>query len=428
MADINSAKILQSERERLYIRNVGDRPNAMNSYQKTKMSAQDVKKLFDDQFDFLADKHNVLYDEVIGAEGERQEMEDARAKNELFRQAQEKLRILNEYGNADYRLDIDTGLIVDKNGNPVAEEALGGRQGAERQRNLQEEARELQERQRNANEYGNPDYNWNSDLNAVVDADGNPVPAEDIGGRHGEFGDLAEAVDDIHKITDEILNNIPTDPVANLISAVTDLEKDVRSVESDISGLDESIAEVNKKADDNSKQIERVSGRTDIAEQDIDKIKKNLDDIDDFLGMSEQFDNNDLLNRTYPIGSIYMSVNSTDPASLFGGSWVRLQDRFLIGAGSTYANGVTGGSNGSHSHGAGTLRALFGGDSNASNKFHYKTTAAAGSWAPNKMITTSSGTNSDISLRYTGIAIDGSTESTIDMPPYLAVYMWKRTA
>ena len=47
MADINSAKILQSERERLYIRNVGDRPNAMNSYQKTKMRAQEVKGLFD---------------------------------------------------------------------------------------------------------------------------------------------------------------------------------------------------------------------------------------------------------------------------------------------------------------------------------------------------------------------------------------------
>lgn len=31
----------------------------------------------------------------------------------------------------------------------------------------------------------------------------------------------------------------------------------------------------------------------------------------------------DLLNKTYPIGSIYMSVNSTSPATLFGGTWVR---------------------------------------------------------------------------------------------------------
>lgn len=30
-----------------------------------------------------------------------------------------------------------------------------------------------------------------------------------------------------------------------------------------------------------------------------------------------------LLNKIYPVGSIYMSVNSTDPGTLFGGTWVR---------------------------------------------------------------------------------------------------------
>ena len=45
----------------------------------------------------------------------------------------------------------------------------------------------------------------------------------------------------------------------------------------------------------------------------------------------------------YPVGSIYMSVNSTSPASLFGGTWEQLKDRFLLGAGDTYTNGSTGG-------------------------------------------------------------------------------------
>ncbi len=31
----------------------------------------------------------------------------------------------------------------------------------------------------------------------------------------------------------------------------------------------------------------------------------------------------DVLNRVYPVGSIYMSVNSTNPSTLFGGTWVR---------------------------------------------------------------------------------------------------------
>lgn len=50
-----------------------------------------------------------------------------------------------------------------------------------------------------------------------------------------------------------------------------------------------------------------------------------------------------LLNQFYPVGSIYMSVNSSNPGTLFGGTWQRIQDRFLLACGSTYANGATGG-------------------------------------------------------------------------------------
>ncbi|EKK0949069.1 pilus assembly protein [Enterococcus faecalis] len=50
-----------------------------------------------------------------------------------------------------------------------------------------------------------------------------------------------------------------------------------------------------------------------------------------------------LIDYIYPIGSIYLSVNSTSPATLFGGSWTQLKDRFLLGAGSTYSSGATGG-------------------------------------------------------------------------------------
>ena len=45
----------------------------------------------------------------------------------------------------------------------------------------------------------------------------------------------------------------------------------------------------------------------------------------------------------YPVGAIYMSVSSTSPASLFGGTWEQIQNRFLLAAGDTYAAGKTGG-------------------------------------------------------------------------------------
>ena len=50
-----------------------------------------------------------------------------------------------------------------------------------------------------------------------------------------------------------------------------------------------------------------------------------------------------MLDNVWPVGSIYMSVNSTNPGTLFGGTWQRLKDRFLLGAGDTYAAGSQGG-------------------------------------------------------------------------------------
>ena len=47
----------------------------------------------------------------------------------------------------------------------------------------------------------------------------------------------------------------------------------------------------------------------------------------------------------YPIGSIYMSVNPTNPADIFGGTWQALdQGRVLIGAGTAHPAGEEGGS------------------------------------------------------------------------------------
>lgn len=51
----------------------------------------------------------------------------------------------------------------------------------------------------------------------------------------------------------------------------------------------------------------------------------------------------------YPVGAYYISSVSTSPAELFGGTWVEVQDRMILAAGSTYtagtlANPKTGGS------------------------------------------------------------------------------------
>ena len=52
----------------------------------------------------------------------------------------------------------------------------------------------------------------------------------------------------------------------------------------------------------------------------------------------------DLLNRVYPVGSIYMSAVNVSPASFLGGTWQAIeQGRMLMAAGSSWRAGTTGG-------------------------------------------------------------------------------------
>lgn len=52
----------------------------------------------------------------------------------------------------------------------------------------------------------------------------------------------------------------------------------------------------------------------------------------------------DTASKLYPVGSVYISFNSADPSTLFGGTWARLKDTFLLANGDTYAPNTSGGS------------------------------------------------------------------------------------
>ena len=50
-----------------------------------------------------------------------------------------------------------------------------------------------------------------------------------------------------------------------------------------------------------------------------------------------------ILDAMYPIGTIYQSTKSTNPSTFLGGTWTALTGRFLVGAGTDYPAGTTGG-------------------------------------------------------------------------------------
>ena len=51
-----------------------------------------------------------------------------------------------------------------------------------------------------------------------------------------------------------------------------------------------------------------------------------------------------VVERDHPVGSLYISENATSPAELYGGTWERIEGRFIMGASDTYPAGSTGGS------------------------------------------------------------------------------------
>lgn len=122
-------------------------------------------------------------------------------------------------------------------------------------------------------------------------------------------------------------------------------------------------------------------------------------------------------NEIYPVGSIYMSVNSTSPASLFGGTWEQLKDRFLIGAGNSYAVNSTGGET-THTL---TIEEM---------PKHYHQNRLSGDPTSGSDQGSVINGNSIWSAYSKGgdSAETGGSQPHNNMPPYLAVYMWKRTA
>ena len=141
----------------------------------------------------------------------------------------------------------------------------------------------------------------------------------------------------------------------------------------------------------------------------------------------------------YPVGSIYMSVNSTSPASLFGGTWEQLKDRFLLGAGNSYSINATGGAT-THTHTTGnhtlTINEMpyhrhetqFAWDANHSESYIGTAnglTTDSYKWVSNNYLldmSTATGTGGSQPHNH------GNTGSSSNLPPYLAVYMWKRVS
>lgn len=206
----------------------------------------------------------------------------------------------------------------------------------------------------------------------------------------------------------------------------------------------------------------------------------------------------DVLQRVFPVGSIYTSYNiNTDPAQLLGfGTWTAVQGRFLLSASSAYPAASTGGaathaitvselpshshtgsmasagghthtattaSAGAHTHTRGTMditgyhgsEALISGGSSGGHPYGgaFYVSAGPGAHIAGNVAAGAEQLNFQASRSWTGatasagahthtvtVVTNGTHTHTVTvgntgggsamslLPPYVAVYMWRRTA
>ena len=160
----------------------------------------------------------------------------------------------------------------------------------------------------------------------------------------------------------------------------------------------------------------------------------------------------ELINLIYPIGSVYISVNNVSPQTFLGGTWEQIKDRFLLSAGDTYTAGNIGGEathtltqaeTPAHTHTRGNMNitgaiswvasgygasnsrttGCFSGSGFYNNESGYQKSSAAGQGTLINNVTFTAANT------WTGATSSvGGNAAHNNMPPYLAVYVWKRTA
>lgn len=136
-----------------------------------------------------------------------------------------------------------------------------------------------------------------------------------------------------------------------------------------------------------------------------------------FASVFAPLDSNPLLatlQAIFPVGSLYINAsNNANPATLLGfGTWAAVTDKFIIGAGNSYAVGATGGE-ATHTLTAAELPSH-------SHKIPGGWLAAAGGAVAVTSPAVVAGTSDSGST--------GGGAAHNNLPPYVAYYIWRRVS
>ena len=169
-----------------------------------------------------------------------------------------------------------------------------------------------------------------------------------------------------------------------------------------------------------------MSNKLVLLEEELNKLSDELDSIQEGI-----------IDKTYPVGSIYISVSDANPETLFGGTWVSYgEGRTLVGLDTEQTEFDTVEKQGgekvhtltipeipSHTHTISIVPGSVGIDPGPNNSYYLTgvTTAASGPF-------TTAVPDSLTESKLLGADYVGGAQAHNNLQPYITVYMWKRVS
>lgn len=252
-----------------------------------------------------------------------------------------------------------------------------------------------------------------------------------------ELGDIGTVIDDV----------LPTGKADFYLTTVEEVYEDDDFRINVVFGYDKAtLSYAISRINANTEALLNTEGSGELTPEDLPPIPADkLPTIPVSKGGTGQTTLNAIGLLAYPIGAIYQSLINTSPATLFGGTWAAIgAGTFLVAAGSGYEVGTTGGAathahtTPIHTHTTGSVGLSIANLPSHNHPVRTISTATAGGYASvegswkagygwDSAFSQYTGGGTAHNHGATGDA-SPTTNAASTLPPYYAVYIWRRTA
>ena len=225
-----------------------------------------------------------------------------------------------------------------------------------------------------------------------------------------------------------------------LAKKIAELEKIASELASKIENNTTNVSELENEINDNKKELTNKidSNKTELAgriESNTTKINNNKSELQNNIdSLTDKKVNNNIFLKTYPVGSIYISTSSTNPSTIYGGTWERYgQGKTLVGLNESESEFSTVNKMGGEKTHTLTINEM----PSHSHDFRYSTDNAVtfynagvgkdGTYTGDNYL----GFSNSVSLFASYVVVlshTGGSQPHNNLQPYITVYMWKRVS